>query len=76
MKKTQGQKIIDFLKTGNKLTTYSACVKKLTTKLPTRIGELTKLGFKFTIEKVGKTGIAKHNSYGLDFKRTNKKLLS
>jgi hypothetical protein len=69
---TQKQRLIEAFKKGKSFTTYSATVAKLTTKLPTRIGEMEREGFKFI--KTWKTpkNIKAHFVYKLDFKKTPK----
>lgn len=61
----QKQKIVAYLATGKSLTTYTACVKKLTTKLPTRIGEIEADGIVIKRSKSKDEKVATHFIYAL-----------
>lgn len=44
---TQNQKIVKYLTIHESISTLEACIALKITKLPTRIGELEKIGYRF-----------------------------
>lgn len=70
----QKQKIVEYLNKGNSLTTYSACVKRITTKLPTRIAEIEKEGIAIKRSKSKSEKIATHFVYELG--KNSKKVIN
>lgn len=63
---TQKQKIVSVFLQGKSLTTYTAAVSRITTKLPTRIGEIEKeIGVRFERKKIKSKKIAEHLSYSI-----------
>lgn len=73
--KNQKKKIVRLLLQGKTLTTYEAAVKRITTKLPTRIGEIERtLNVKFKREKSKDNNVATHYVYSIG--KANKKILT
>lgn len=73
--KKQKKKIVSLLLQGKTLTTYGAAVKRITTKLPTRIGEIERtLNVKFKREKSKDNNVATHYVYSIG--KANKKILT
>ncbi len=71
---TQKQKIVSSFLQGKSLTTYTAAVSRITTKLPTRIGEVEKeIGVRFERKKIESKNVATHFSYSIG-KASNVKL--
>jgi len=71
---TQKERLLKAFRSGEKLSTYSATVKKLTTKLPTRVGEFEQDGYRFIKTWVVPKKVKAHFVYELDKKNTKKNL--